>query len=95
MDDRAGEDLVTSEGVNEGSAESATESAANPRPPGIPQAVFSDELTRGGRPQDAERQSVEDERRRGARAVTATPWSHRDPNTPSLEQSVEEQNAGR
>lgn len=81
------EGLVTTEGVNEGSGRSATESAeTGPREP-------AERVTRGGRPEAADEQERESVRHDAGREVIVGPWGHRDRTGPSLEQSVEEQRA--
>ena len=68
-------DLIEPEGVNAGSARSTAEA---PRPHG--------DVTRGGHPERADDQA---DRREDAEIVDA-PFMPRDPDAPSLEQSVEE-----
>ena len=81
---QAPDDLVTSEGVNEGSRKSAAESAASV--PGQPE----DRLTRGGRPELADAQDREDVRHDAGHEVIAGPWREVDPSASSLEQAVDE-----
>lgn len=79
--------LVTSEGVNEGSRESAAESAESVR------RESTERLRRGGHPERADAQDREDVRHDKARAVIAGPWRETDPTAPSLEQAVDEDGA--
>jgi hypothetical protein len=80
-------ELVTTEGVNEGSRLSAAEGG----PPGpAPSGVRG-----GGRPGAADQQDSEAVRHGEDLLVVLPPWGTADPHAPSLEQSVEEQRAGR
>lgn len=77
------EDLVEPEGVNAGSAESTAES---------PETGGGD-VVDGGHPERAADQVEESEAPDAAEIVDA-PFGRRDPDAPSLEQSVEEGAAG-
>lgn len=76
------EGLVQPEGVNAGSAVSATESAAN---------ALKGDVTRGGRPDAAAEQvDVADERAQ----IVNSPWGRLDPDAPSVELSEEKPGGG-